>query len=397
MNQLVKKYLKELEKSFNHGPSINWTDKEYRILNQEIQDKTQINISTHTLKRIFGKLKYKDGKITSRQSTLDALAQYLDYKDWDAFEKRGSSKPFSNKIIVLFSGISFAALIIGLVIISVPKKTENSTVPSYTINPDTHQVSVPGNLRFQYDVSESEDSLFINFQTPRNKYYYLDPEKNEIFNLYSQQGIHEATISNQKGYKKKFNIVGIGENPVATVYGSTQLRFPLKANDSFWLPRTQLVEQGLDTTKEYWTNFNWYHDFNISMDSLHLAVDVENSKATGGFSFCDIAIKLYSLNKRIIIPIVAEGGQIYVKFQAGDLQKEGRYYKDIQKFTADMSKPHHIELKKLNSNLQITLDSNIVFESDSVEQLGDLMGIAISGKGSVRFKGLKLNHFTFPL
>ena len=58
------------------------TPKDFDFLAEKIFDKLHENVSSTTLKRIWG---YLSEPSTPRLSTLDLLAQFVDYKDWDAF------------------------------------------------------------------------------------------------------------------------------------------------------------------------------------------------------------------------------------------------------------------------------------------------------------------------
>ena len=58
------------------------TPKDFDFLAGQIFDKLHENVSSTTLKRIWG---YLPETSAPRISTLDLLAQYVDYADWDAF------------------------------------------------------------------------------------------------------------------------------------------------------------------------------------------------------------------------------------------------------------------------------------------------------------------------
>ena len=58
------------------------TNKDYENLSNSIYDKTRVSISTTTLKRIWG---YLSESVTPRRYTLDQLARFIGYDDFDAF------------------------------------------------------------------------------------------------------------------------------------------------------------------------------------------------------------------------------------------------------------------------------------------------------------------------
>ncbi|AEE48018.1 hypothetical protein [Haliscomenobacter hydrossis] len=75
-------YLELLEAKLNWGSSQYWVNYDFEKLSQEIEHKTGVTLSVTTLKRIWGKVKYPHAPTLT---TLNTLAQYLDYDDWRAF------------------------------------------------------------------------------------------------------------------------------------------------------------------------------------------------------------------------------------------------------------------------------------------------------------------------
>ena len=58
------------------------TSNDFTFLSGAIWERTHDNISTSTLKRLWG---YVDGPDTTRNSTLEILSKFLGFKDWDGF------------------------------------------------------------------------------------------------------------------------------------------------------------------------------------------------------------------------------------------------------------------------------------------------------------------------
>ena len=78
----IASYLELLEAKLNWGSSQYWVNYDFEKLSLEIEHKTGVNLSVTTLKRIWGKVKYPHAPTLT---TLNTLAQYLDYADWRAF------------------------------------------------------------------------------------------------------------------------------------------------------------------------------------------------------------------------------------------------------------------------------------------------------------------------
>ena len=77
--QFIAQLRKKVEETF--GQEIKMP-KDFDNLSQRINDDTKTYISATTLKRMWG---YLSEPVTPRKATLNALAQYVGFKDWDAF------------------------------------------------------------------------------------------------------------------------------------------------------------------------------------------------------------------------------------------------------------------------------------------------------------------------
>ena len=83
----IKNCLHKIEVQLNWGESQNWSNYDFEKLSSEIEAKTHIVLSVTTLKRIWGRVKYPHSPTVT---TLNTLAQYLDYTDWRAFKQNGN-------------------------------------------------------------------------------------------------------------------------------------------------------------------------------------------------------------------------------------------------------------------------------------------------------------------
>ena len=79
---LIRQVKKRFEDQTGWGDSEKWSNQDFLQLSELIRDKTGVNISHVTLKRIWGKVKYESLPNTH---TLNTLAQYLGYDNWRDF------------------------------------------------------------------------------------------------------------------------------------------------------------------------------------------------------------------------------------------------------------------------------------------------------------------------
>src|ERR1700744_3945157 len=84
----IEKARKLYEEKTGWGDSDTWTNQDFIILSEKIQDDTGVAISHVTLKRLWGKVKYDSLPNTH---TLDTLVQFTGYESWRQFKSRNGN------------------------------------------------------------------------------------------------------------------------------------------------------------------------------------------------------------------------------------------------------------------------------------------------------------------
>src|SRR5580700_1192322 len=85
---LIEKTKKLFESNTGWGDSSDWTNRDFEILSEKIQERTGVALSHVTLKRVWGKVKYDSLPNTH---TLDTLVQFLGYENWRAFKSQNNN------------------------------------------------------------------------------------------------------------------------------------------------------------------------------------------------------------------------------------------------------------------------------------------------------------------
>ena len=85
---LIEKTIKLYESNTGWGDSGDWTNQDFVILSEKIQERTGVALSHVTLKRVWGKVKYDSLPNTH---TLDTLVQFLGYENWRDFRSQNSN------------------------------------------------------------------------------------------------------------------------------------------------------------------------------------------------------------------------------------------------------------------------------------------------------------------
>ena len=87
--KLVEECLVQIEKKLDWGTSKNWHNEVFNELSDIIQKETKTLLSSTTLKRVWGKVDYKNAPSIS---TLNTLAQFAGYSNWREFKLKNNNK-----------------------------------------------------------------------------------------------------------------------------------------------------------------------------------------------------------------------------------------------------------------------------------------------------------------
>ena len=85
---LIEKARRLYEDKTGWGDSGEWTNQDFVILSEKIQERTGVALSHVTLKRVWGKVKYDSLPNTH---TLDTLVQFLGYANWREFKSQNGN------------------------------------------------------------------------------------------------------------------------------------------------------------------------------------------------------------------------------------------------------------------------------------------------------------------
>ena len=102
---LIEKTIKLYESNTGWGDSGEWTNQDFVILSEKIQQRTGVSLSHVTLKRIWGKVKYDSLPSTH---TLNTLVQFLGYECWRDFRSRNGAGTVSAITVRQINGNSHA-------------------------------------------------------------------------------------------------------------------------------------------------------------------------------------------------------------------------------------------------------------------------------------------------
>ena len=99
---LIEKTIKLYESNTGWGDSNEWTNQDFVLLSEKIQERTGAPLSYMTLKRVWGKVKYDSLPTTH---TLNTLVQFLGYENWRDFRSQNCNGMVSAVTVKQINGI----------------------------------------------------------------------------------------------------------------------------------------------------------------------------------------------------------------------------------------------------------------------------------------------------
>lgn len=215
-NLLIENLKNSISNQLGWGNHENWKNKDFEDLSEKIFEKTNVQLSAVTLKRIWGKLKYDSAPTVN---TLNTLAQFVGYENWRDFRNQNmpisqhgsadpsprneqpelnANQPLIKKInygaiaaLLIFIGVLFLSFITG-------KSVKRSKLSSDDFAFSSKKVittGVPNSVIFEYDASKSPtDSVFIQQSWNKDLSTQVPKNQNQHTSIYYYPGYFKAKL-----------------------------------------------------------------------------------------------------------------------------------------------------------------------------------------------------------
>jgi len=411
--------IRRIEKKLNWKKVSLWTDNEFKKLSLLIYEDTSISISPQTLKRLFGKVKYKDD-YTTQPATKDALARFLDYTDWDAFIRDQSHgiRRYVNFIINRISekrfktGITLFLLAVFMIASSlfIFRGIKNKKVYF-------HAENITG-------VVPHTVSFHLNILNLRNKDVHIDFDQNElednftgelldkhlklINHCFESPGYFNVKLSSRGKVlaSTKVHVLSEGWSSYYFNNDNFSLRkfvFGLEnkvqetGNDGMlYISPAELNTKGFNGNTVYYLEHMMYRDFQVSADSCLMEVRYRNSSDIGGISCYDVEFRIIGENGMASVILVQKGCYRWSEITVGEIHLNGKY-NDLSFLSADLSSWNLMKIIISNNKALFINSSDTIFTTRYDQHIGQIKGIRFLTKGSGAFDYVKLYNDTGDL
>jgi hypothetical protein len=414
----ISKCLRLIEQKFNRGNSKDWTSENYKRLQKLILEASGITLSTHTLERLYGKLKTHN-EYNPQAETKNALAIFLGYADWDTFKIENpisvdeiedalkqqlsseiSLSPEANpkrKKFIYFIAIGIAiGTTAGLILLNRKSRSigSNTIIQFRAVNSFG---TVPHSVKFLYDLSKLEGNNFSIFFPKNGDTVQIVKTQTFTYKPFIWPGHHVAYLLSDKKTLAQ-----------ADVYIQTQgwegyyfVRHPDDASRKTAIPANLLRSAGRlytpysffpDSIKKadrYFISYVNIRDYKVDGDNASFETRFRNTSLERNAICNDMWFILMGTKGILKMHFLMSGCFAYVDMTLGDNNMKGAK-QDLSPFSIDIHNWKKARLEVVDKNVRIYLENSLIYETKYSMSVGKIVGIEVLSKTSGETDYVKL-------
>lgn len=401
-----------IEEKLAWGKSEHWQNQDFESLSEKVFEETGISLSTSTLKRIWGKVKYES---SPNVATLNALAQFVSYENWRVFKTHSfqsqneSIEPVANTSqIIPGKKYNSKNALIGLLVLSLvsififwafSKRAKTLVFQNihFTSTPVTS--GLPNSVVFRYDASKSNaDSVFIQQSWDNRRRFEVDKNAHEFVSTYYLPGLFRAKLLLNDSIVKEHDLLietdgwlgTIDKEPIPVYFSENQI----EKNGTLEITLTNLEKQENDFKKEVpWVSlFNVQKSNEVSSKNFTMKTEVKNTFGDGDGICQQTKIVLFGTEGVTMIPLSIKGCVGELSLVIANEEFKGTT-KDLSGFGVNFNDWIKVKYEVRNNFAKIFINNQLVYEGNQKMDIGQIFGtrIRFKGTGSVRYFELKEN------
>jgi hypothetical protein len=414
----ISKCLRLIEQKFNRGSSKDWTSENYKKLQKLILEASGITLSTHTLERLYGRLKTHN-EYKPQAETKNALAIYVGYADWDTFktenpintdELEGAVKqqlsseislsPEANRkrnrsIYLIVIGIAIGTLG-GLLVLN---RQSSSTIDSSTVNFKAINVfgRVPHSVKFIYDLSKLEGNNFAIFSPVGGDTIKVKKTQTFTNRPFLFSGHHVAYLLSDKKIIARADIYIRTQGWIGNYYinNPDDATEKTKITDSFLRSDGRLYTpysffpDSVKKAEHYFISYVNIQDYKVDGDNATLETRFRNTSRPGNSICYDMSFKLMGTKGVLKMHFLMPGCFAYVDMILGEKNLKGTE-QDLSPFNIDIHNWKKARLEVVDKNVRIYLENSLIYETRYSKSVGKIVGIEVLSKTSGETDYVKL-------
>ena len=406
----IKRLKQEIESKLSWETSSNWKQRDYEYLSELIFEKTKILLSVSTLKRIWS----PEIKTIPHHATLNALAQFLDYKDWNSYkihldmnkEKLDEEEEPDKKIVIFSDGfrgmnkrhfLLVAVVVLVIILLSFTQLFKSTYDYGETTFSSKKVITagIPNTVVFDYDVSTiKSDSIFIQQSWDKRMRARVFPKNHKFSSIYYYPGYHKAKLIVDNDVLKQHDIhittngwlglVRYKLNQLIPVYLTSE---SIHENGRLHVSEETLEAAGIDTDeKEYLVSYYNVRDFGkVSGDNFILETEVKSVLEEGSEPCQKMMLYIMCKDGRQAVSLAMPGCSANLTLRTMDewiIAREN----DLSMFGCDMNKWNKLKIVNKEKKLTYYLNDKEIYSVKYETPAGEIIGLhyLFTGTGSIK-------------
>jgi hypothetical protein len=376
--------LRQIEEKLNWGSSQNWKQRDFEALSDLIFEKTTIQLSLSTLKRIW----QKSYKQLPQPGTLNALVQFLDYKNWQEFKAdcsqsdQNRSKVFKKNIasfgrrwilvILVTVFVITGFLILKYVVGSInDKDIESVEFISAQVRFTAESISdnIPNTVIFRYHLpTAAADTLLIQQSWDKQRREKISGRDTVHTSIYYYPGyFNSKLILNDRVVKEvPVHIRTNGWQGLATETGMDEIPTYIpeeytQSGGGLYISPEILKEYNVDLkTVSHWIHFFNSRNFGeLSCNNFVLETTLRNATKEGALTCQEAYIQIHFENGHSLIPISIPGCVSNLTLRYNDYVESGRT-SDLTSFGCNMDEWQKLKITAKGQAVDIMINDQQV-------------------------------------
>lgn len=398
--ELISQCLLQIEEILGWGKSVDWHNDVFYELSEAIQERTNVLLSTTTLKRVWGKVSYNNSPSIS---TLNTLSQFAGYNNWRDFKnhhenfyiREEKKKNTTNLPTILAIASAIALIFISLFSVINANKSEYSITDISKIKFSSKPVTVgmPNSVVFNIDMASIEsDSIYIQQYWDPTKTIKINSDQKQATGIYYFPGYFRAKLVVDGNVIKEHDLFiksdgwsgSIDYNPVPKYLKTQQL-----INNGLSLPNS-IIDEIKSNKLPLTSTYHLVDDLgSISGDNFTLETTIKNVY-NDKWAVCQKA-KIYLLGSKgaFIIPFTISGCISNINVMLNDVYLNGKEH-DLSSLGVDLSTFKDIKISVENKKLKVFVNQVEMFSASYNETMGKLVGIRFKFLGAGEVKQIKV-------
>lgn len=396
-NERFNNILREVEVKFGRGSSKDWINRDFEDLSFQIKLSTKFNISTLTLKRIFGKIKTPDDYLPQK-ATLQALEIYsgMTLKTQKSTPTTVLSAPINDEkdkpakptkkihpVLLILTSILLVSLVYWFFNYNTTEKGSLKLIKTEGENPKT--------AFFEYSTPNATDSFKILFDEEYPAVFVPNGNAAKISYYFQYPGLFRVRMQ----YKNTIVSDTISVFVPSNGWQASACYFEQKYNERYFPvnikkccftgifhPTKQILSStSLDTTKIVVLRVDNFQETDKDGDSFTLETTLKNPEQWPGIRCNSIYLYVQGTKGTIRFRFANPGCSYWIDYVLSEKYLSNKS-KDLSSFTFNLNVWQYFRLENRNKKVNLFINNKRIFSDNYQKSIGKIAGVTILFHGN---------------